>query len=140
MKSDNNTGTLYEGQNKFLIISHSVILRMRNDSYKISRKNEKFYAQYLPEIRAVYEIMWKDIVERCRPQMTIWCMRFACWIPKATNTHSQYVILIAFPLQQWLHQRVSMFRYKYIACLVTFNNTKVILSLEARTSAIIEFI
>ena len=26
-------------------------------------------------------------------------MRFACWIPVATNTHSEYVILIAFPLQ-----------------------------------------
>jgi len=32
----------------------------------------------------------------------IWRLRIACWIPKATNTHSQYVILIAFPLQQWL--------------------------------------
>jgi len=37
--------------------------------------------------------------------MTIWRMRFACWIPKTTNTHSEYVILIAFPLQQWSHER-----------------------------------
>jgi hypothetical protein len=28
-------------------------------------------------------------------------MRFACWITKATDTHSEYVILIAFPRQQW---------------------------------------
>jgi len=34
-------------------------------------------------------------------------MRTACWIPKATNTLSQYVIFIAFPLEQWLHERVS---------------------------------
>jgi hypothetical protein len=27
--------------------------------------------------------------------MIIWCMRIACWIPKTTNTHSGYVILIA---------------------------------------------
>jgi len=33
-------------------------------------------------------------------QMTIWHMRVACWIPRATNTHSQYVILIAFSQQQ----------------------------------------
>jgi hypothetical protein len=26
--------------------------------------------------------------------MTIWCMQFTCWIPKATNTHSEYLILI----------------------------------------------
>jgi hypothetical protein len=31
---------------------------------------------------------------------------------------SEYVILIAFPLQQWLNQRASMLRYTYIACLV----------------------
>jgi len=30
-------------------------------------------------------------------------MPFACWIPEATDTHSEYVIFIAFPLQQWLH-------------------------------------
>jgi len=28
--------------------------------------------------------------------MTIWRMRIAYWIPKATNTHSEYVTLIAF--------------------------------------------
>ena len=50
---------------------------------------------------AVYEIMWKNMVQPDRPQMTIWRMRIACWIPKATNTHSEYVILIALPLQQW---------------------------------------
>jgi len=45
-------------------------------------------------------------------------MRIACWIFKATNTHSQYVILIAFPLQQWLHERASLSRYTYISTLV----------------------
>jgi len=43
---------------------------------------------------------------------------FAYWIPKATNTHSEYVMLIAFPLQQWLHERASMLRCTYIASLV----------------------
>jgi len=38
-------------------------------------------------------------------------MRIACWIPKATNTHSQYIILIAFPLQQWLQESASVLRY-----------------------------
>jgi hypothetical protein len=37
----------------------------------------------------------------------------ACWIPKSTNTHSEYVILIAFLLQQWLHKHTSMLRYIY---------------------------
>jgi hypothetical protein len=38
------------------------------------------------EIRAVYEIMWKNMVQPAG-QMTIWRMRFARWIPKSTNTH-----------------------------------------------------
>ena len=38
---------------------------------------------------------------------------------KATNTHSEYVILIAFPLQQWLHEGTSMLRYTYSDCLVS---------------------
>ena len=45
-------------------------------------------------------------------------MRSACCITKATNTHSEYVILTAFPLQQWLHERASMLRYTYISCIV----------------------
>jgi hypothetical protein len=40
----------------------------------------------------------------------IWRMRFACWITKATDIHSEYVILIAFPRQQWLHESASMLR------------------------------
>jgi hypothetical protein len=63
------------------------------------------------ENRSVYEITWKNVVGRGRAQMTIWRMRIACRIPKATNTHSQYVILIAFPPQQLLHEHASMLRH-----------------------------
>jgi len=45
-------------------------------------------------------------------------MRVACRIPKATNTHSEYVILISLPLQQWLHERASFLHYIYITCIV----------------------
>jgi hypothetical protein len=67
------------------------------------------------ESHAICEIIWKNTVEWGRPQMTIWRMRMriACWIPKVTNTHSGCVIFIAFPLQQWLHERASMLRYTY---------------------------
>jgi hypothetical protein len=47
---------------------------------------------------AVYEIKWKNVVEPDRPRMTIWRMRIAGWIPKATNTNSEYVIIVAFLL------------------------------------------
>jgi len=37
--------------------------------------------------------------------MTIWPMRLACRISNFTVTHLEYVIITAFPLQQWLHER-----------------------------------
>jgi len=40
------------------------------------------------------------------------------WIPKATNSHSEYVIRIAFPLQQLVCERVLILRYTYITCFV----------------------
>jgi hypothetical protein len=43
------------------------------------------------ENSAIYEIMWKITVELDRPQITILCMRIACWKPKATNTHSDFM-------------------------------------------------
>jgi hypothetical protein len=36
-------------------------------------------------------------------------MRFAFWLTKAKDIHSEYVILFAFPLQQWLRERASMY-------------------------------
>ena len=38
---------------------------------------------------------WENNVEPDRSQMKIWRIRISCQIPKATNTHSEYVILIA---------------------------------------------
>ena len=67
---------------------------------------------------AVYEMMWKNIVEPDRPQMTFWRTCIACWMTKATNTHSECVIRIAFPQQQLWHERASMLRFMYITCLV----------------------
>ena len=50
--------------------------------------------------------------------MTVWRMRIACRIPKATDTRSECVMLIVFPLQQWLRERVSKLCYTYIACVI----------------------
>ena len=91
-----------------------ILLRMGNVSDKVvgKVKTQVFCPRtFFSECRSVYEIMWKNIVEADRQQMTVWRMRIACWIAKARNTHSEYVILTAFPLQQWLYQITSMLRY-----------------------------
>jgi hypothetical protein len=56
-----------------------------------------------------------------RLQITTSHMSFTCWITKATNTHSEYVIVTTFPLQQLLHERASILSYKYFTCLVICN-------------------
>jgi hypothetical protein len=44
--------------------------------------------------RTVYKIMWRNIAESGRPQTTIWRASIAYLILKATNSLSEYVILI----------------------------------------------
>jgi len=73
------------------------------------------FSKIMPFVRK----MWKNVLEPDRPQMTIWRMCITCWIPKATNTCSEYVILIAFPLPHWLYERVSLLHYTYSVCLIS---------------------
>jgi hypothetical protein len=61
--------------------------------------------------------MCKNVVERGSPQ-TILRMRITYCIPEAINTHSENVLPIAFPLQQWLYERASALLHTYIAYLV----------------------
>ena len=42
--------------------------------------------------------------------MAVWRILHLCWITKATNTHSEYLVFIAFPLQQWLYERAKFLR------------------------------
>jgi hypothetical protein len=70
--------------------------------------------------------MRKNMAERDRPQMTIWCMRFACFISKATDTHSEHVIIIAFSRQQWLHERAVLLRNTCFTCLLHFMCTLIV--------------
>jgi hypothetical protein len=63
--------------------------------------------------------MWKNTTARQTTEDNITrCMRFACRIIKATDTHSEYLILITFPWQQLLREYASLLRYTYISCLV----------------------
>jgi hypothetical protein len=46
----------------------------------------------------------------------MWRMRIACWITKATDARSEYIILIALPRQHWLRERALILR-SYVHCL-----------------------
>jgi len=58
----------------------------------------------------------KNIAEPSRLQMRIWYMCIAWWIPIATNIHTGYVALIAFPQQQWWREPASLVLL-YVHCL-----------------------
>jgi hypothetical protein len=64
--------------------------------------------------------MQKYVTARQATDGNIICgMRFACWITKAKNTHSECLILIAFPRRQWLRERASVLCYTtYISCFL----------------------
>jgi len=74
------------------------------------RENPKhtFYSQSFFLNHVIYDITWKNSVQPDTSQMTTWCMHIAYWIPTVTNTDAEYVTLIAFPLQQWLHEGSSV--------------------------------
>jgi hypothetical protein len=72
--------------------------------WKIKTPNVQFL------MKIVSFLIWKIKVEPERPQFTgvVYC---ACWV-RTRNTHSEYVILISFPLQQWLCEHAQC----YIVC------------------------
>jgi len=74
---------------------------MKNVSDKSCRKNQNAYFEaitfFIFKNRAVYEIMYANIAQSGSPHMAILRRLIAFRIPKATNTHSGYVILIDFP-------------------------------------------
>jgi hypothetical protein len=47
-------------------------------------------------------------------------MRFLCWVTKATDTHSEYEILIGFLRQQWVQERALMllFYVNRLSCIL----------------------
>jgi len=55
---------------------------------KIKKKQILCSTTFFFENCTIYEIIWKNYIEPDRPQITISCVRIACWIPKATNAHS----------------------------------------------------
>jgi len=79
---------LHEDRYTFVTKYCSFLLRKRNISDKRCRENQNthFVTLFRKSCR-----LWGNVettVERGTPQMTTRRMRIACWIPKATSTHS----------------------------------------------------
>ena len=118
--------TLPEDQYTFSIISPSFLLRIKMFQTKVVEKLKTHVLCSITSFlnRAFYEIRWTNYVEQDRSQKTIWRMRIACWIPKAINTHVSCVILLAFPLQQWLHEAPHCYVLRTLPVLFSHYFTK----------------
>jgi len=96
-----------------------------NSSY-----NEKYFRQTL-EIKSKHILcsktfffrnsfhLWDNVGKHGRARQAtdddiIRRWRFACWVTKATNTHSIHVTIVGFPRRKWLGERASILRYTCI--------------------------
>ena len=119
LKSNKNNGTLHEDRYTFLITCGSVLHIMRNVSHKSCRRHQNTHFTFnnlFPKIMPLMGCGRKPGSRKGIP----------CWTHKSTNTHSAYVTLIAFPPQQWLHERVSSLRYTHIGCRVLITEHQII--------------
>ena len=101
------------------MLQHLVLLRTRNVSGRFVEKTNTHFT--FNNFLRISCRLWENVERCCRAWQTtdgniIRRIRFTCWINKATNTHSEYVILIAFPRCQWLCERT----FKH--CLYYYNN------------------
>jgi len=88
-------------------ITRSFLPRMRNflDISCRENKNTCFrFKNFLPENINFYKITCKTYStnREATDDNKIRRIRFAWWISKATDSHTEYVTLIAFQRQQWL--------------------------------------
>jgi hypothetical protein len=74
------------------------------------------FVDFFPENGTVYEIYWKTIIDPDRLHIKIGRMRAAYKTPKAINTHSEYVILVAFCTAAVVRRR-RLSSNLYVDCL-----------------------
>jgi hypothetical protein len=72
-----------------------------------------FHSLFLPR-----SCRLRDTAGQATDENIIRRMRIACWLPKFTNSQSEYATLITVALQQWLHKQAPSLRYTHIVCLV----------------------
>ena len=105
-----------EGRHLSDIIFHNWVINVSKQNCIYYRLFWCWHNFFILKVNKV-TIIWKTCL-LFAPPCTIRRMRFACWIPKATNTHSGCVRIMAFVRQQWLHERSLMLHYTHIACPV----------------------
>jgi hypothetical protein len=93
------TGTSHAADRYTVAITSRSVVNMFQTSVVEKIKRHFVFSKFIPENSSIYEIMYTKYCRARQDTTTIWRMRIACWIPKATNTYSEYAILVAVPQQ-----------------------------------------
>ena len=119
------TGVLNEDLCTFMTVSRSLLLIMRNVSYKSYRENQETHFVFSNCFTKIVQFMrmWKIWYSQTdhRWQYNAGqkrCDLYVGWQGKIQTHTQRCLILIAFPRRQWLGERVSVLRYTFIICRV----------------------
>jgi hypothetical protein len=110
LKSDKNNG--YFSWRPTYTVAHWFLLRMRNVSDKSCRENQNTHFMFrnvfwhschlwdsTKKYRRARQATYDNIIQH---------MHFVCLVTKTTDTHSEYIVLLAYARQQWLHNCTSV--------------------------------
>ena len=106
------TGVLHEGVSTFLIISSSFLLRLISFSDRRLEKIKRYVICSTTFLRRSYRL-WDNvdkhgITRQVTDDNIMRRMSIACRKIKATDPHSECVILLVFPRQEWLRERATV--------------------------------
>ena len=119
MTRKTGTTTLHEALRTFMTMSRWIFFRMRNVSEKFVDKSKThfmFNNFFLKPCALWDNVETRGTARKATDDIVIWRMRFACWINKATGTHTTYVTMTAFPRQQQIGEHASVL-HLYVHCL-----------------------
>jgi hypothetical protein len=117
LKSDKNSGYITWSSTHLFIRSSSIVLKIINvsDKFVEEMKSRFMFSNFL---LSKIVPLWHNVEKYCRAGQAT-----------DNNTAHGYLRLkytlricntYCCPLQQWLHERTSMLRYTYIACLIMY--------------------
>jgi hypothetical protein len=133
-------GTLHEDLSAFIIIFRPILLRLRNVLDKFVKKITTrilFSVTFSRRSCCLWDNVEKyDTAREATGDNIIRLVPFACWITKATDTHSEYVTFVAFP-HQCLRKRSLLSRCTYIACLVHYSGLWILCILKSGCGAVV---
>ena len=98
-----------------MIVSPYILLRMKNVSDKRYREIQSahfvlnnFFSFKNRTICVLDDVETYGTARWATGDNTVRRMRIECWIPMATDTHSEYIILIGLAQRHWLRERAPI--------------------------------